>query len=189
MTTKSSRGRPVVDMTGERCGKLRVLSRQGTLENRLAAWRVECDCGNVFVAAGSHLRNGKTWRCRECYLEAKSGVTRTHGETNNYLYRTWLDIRSSARDPGKAANPTLTGRGCPVCLAWDLDYTIFAADVRRTIGDRPTILHNLVLIEGSKEFGPNTVRWAGRADWMRNFKRPNITFALILLRPEWFACI
>jgi hypothetical protein len=174
-------------MTGERCGQLRVVCREGTLENKLAAWRVQCDCGAVFVAAGSHLRNGKTRRCRDCAVQSRSRANRTHGETDSYLYRAWIGIRSSARDPEKAANPTLTGRGRPVCLEWDVDYTIFAADVRRMIGDRPSVLHNLVLTEGAKEFGPNTVRWSARADWMRNFRRPDGVAMLILLRPEWYA--
>jgi hypothetical protein len=70
----------------------------------------------------------------------------------------------------EGAERTATGRGAPVCAEWDRSYTRFAADIRRTIGERPSILHNLVLLPGSDEWRPGAVRWMVRSDWMTGFK-------------------
>lgn len=165
MSNKSNRGRPAIDMSGAVCGQLTVLDRQGFVHGRLAAWRVKCTCGSVFVAAGAHLRNGKTWRCRGCMARAQSAARKGHGETDTYLYRVWTTIRQAARTSN--GTRTLTGRGAPVCPEWDRSYRRFAADIRATIGDRPNTLLTLALLPDLHEYRPGAVYWSGRADWMQ----------------------
>lgn len=185
MSTRSRRGRPIIDMTGATCGQLTVLSRHGNVYGNLAAWRVQCTCGTVFVAAGSHLRTGKTWRCKGCASRALSEIRKGHGETAGYLHRAWSHIRQSHRE---GAEPTATGRGAPVCAEWSKSYTRFAADIRRTIGERPSILYCLVLLPGSDEWRPGAVRWAARGDWMTGFKRPSVRRVLPKVRPPRCDC-
>lgn len=164
MSDKSSRGRPAIDMHGSVCGQLTVLGRQGFVQGRLAAWRVRCTCGFVFIAAGAHLRNGKVWRCRGCANRAQSEARKGHGETGTYLYRAWATIRQAARTSN--GTRTLTGRGAPIWPAWDRSYPRFAADIRATIGDRPSAHSTLALLPGMHEYKPGAVYWSGRADWM-----------------------
>jgi hypothetical protein len=117
------------------------------------------------VAAGAHLRNGKTWRCRECASKAQSEARKGHGETSTYLYRVWATIRQAAR--GSNGTRTLTGRGAPICPEWDRSYKRFAADIRATIGDRPNCLRTLALLPDHKMWKPGAVYWSGRADWIQ----------------------
>lgn len=55
--------RPMIDITGQRFGRLTVLHRD-TRENDSHAWWVcLCDCGNKKIAYGAHLKSGSTRSC------------------------------------------------------------------------------------------------------------------------------
>ena len=54
----------VINMTGQRCGKLIVVERDLKPHNGKEAWWIcKCDCGNVKSIRGSDLRRGKTKSC------------------------------------------------------------------------------------------------------------------------------
>lgn len=52
----------VIDLTGLRFGKLTVIKREGSI-NQKSAWLCECDCGNKTVVTSDRLRGGKTKSC------------------------------------------------------------------------------------------------------------------------------
>lgn len=56
-------GRPAADMTGQRFGKLVVLSRALVHRSRSALWRCQCDCGAVKTVPGHNLRRGAVKTC------------------------------------------------------------------------------------------------------------------------------
>jgi hypothetical protein len=66
-------GRPIIDLTGQRFGRLTVLRLEGTHVSRGGSregtlWRCRCDCGKETVVYGRNLRWGNTtscggWRC------------------------------------------------------------------------------------------------------------------------------
>lgn len=56
----------LVDMTGQRFGRLEVLERAMPPEGKkanYAQWRCRCDCGVIKVINGSNLRTGKSTSC------------------------------------------------------------------------------------------------------------------------------
>lgn len=52
-----------IDLTGERFGRLTVISRERNNRRGNALWICQCDCGNETVVLGERLRNGKTKSC------------------------------------------------------------------------------------------------------------------------------
>lgn len=56
----------IIDMTGKKIGQLTVLERAENTSSGQAQWRCQCSCGNVFIAIGQYLRNGKVKSCG-CY--------------------------------------------------------------------------------------------------------------------------
>lgn len=53
-----------IDMAGVRCGRLTpVVSVSPARGYRTARWFCWCDCGNVVVVTGTHLRTGNTKSC------------------------------------------------------------------------------------------------------------------------------
>lgn len=52
-----------IDLTGQRFGKLKVIKRVGSGENRAATWLCQCDCGNKLIVLSTSLRSGHTTSC------------------------------------------------------------------------------------------------------------------------------
>lgn len=53
----------VIDLTGQRFGMLTVVKRAPYRKRRVAFWECRCDCGNMVIAQGIHLREGHTKSC------------------------------------------------------------------------------------------------------------------------------
>lgn len=75
----------LIDLTGERFGKLTVLHR---VQNRVqpsgqskSQWMCLCDCGNQIIVAGQNLRNNHTLSCGCLISEKASTVSKKY---NNY---------------------------------------------------------------------------------------------------------
>lgn len=51
------------DMTGLRFGRLLVLEDSGERYNREIMWKCICDCGNIHIVRGGHLRRGNIQSC------------------------------------------------------------------------------------------------------------------------------
>lgn len=53
----------VEDITGEKFGKLTVLSRNGSTKQKQPIWLCQCECGNYVNVTGVHLKSGHTTSC------------------------------------------------------------------------------------------------------------------------------
>lgn len=56
----------IKDLTGLRFGKLTVIQRDEDLyenDKKFLMWKCKCDCGNIVVLKGKHLKNGNTKSC------------------------------------------------------------------------------------------------------------------------------
>ena len=58
-------GRKAIDETGNHYGRLTVLKRAESYQNRnkKAQWLCRCNCGNLIIVYASNLRNGNTRSC------------------------------------------------------------------------------------------------------------------------------
>lgn len=53
----------LIDITGQRFGRLVVIERYNDNKNGEAKWKCHCDCGNEAIVSGNNLRSGKTKSC------------------------------------------------------------------------------------------------------------------------------
>ena len=53
----------LIDLTGQRFGKLTVLRRVDNDKHGQTMWECQCDCGNIIVAGRCNLRSGDTTSC------------------------------------------------------------------------------------------------------------------------------
>lgn len=67
------------DLSGQRFGKLVVLSSVNTLKNHKYVWKCKCDCGNIIEIVGTSLTSGNARSC---------GCLKSIGETNINLLLT-----------------------------------------------------------------------------------------------------
>ena len=72
----------LTDMTGQKIGRLTVLSRAGTNGGN-ATWNCKCDCGKSTIAVGNNMRRGVTRSCG-CTNKRPYGEAAFHKIWNGY---------------------------------------------------------------------------------------------------------
>lgn len=118
----------LIDLTGQRFGRLVVVCRAGSDSKKNAVWRCRCDCGTEKIINGSSLRNGRTKSCG-CYNdEIRADGCRkraTHGMKGTRLYKTWQNMKSRCYREKDISYPNYGGRGIKVCDEWLHSFEAF----------------------------------------------------------------
>lgn len=79
----------VIDITGQRFGRLIVISRAPGRRGNSALWRCRCDCGGEIVTSGAALKSGQ---CRSCGCLAS--------EAHREAFKTARKAREAAKVEG-----------------------------------------------------------------------------------------
>lgn len=173
----------LIDRRGEVFGRLQVLERVGTDQNKKVLWRCRCECGNsVTVVAGS-LITGNTTSCG-CFF--KDRVTK-HGGTGKGSYNTWRAMMRRCYNPQDKDFVRYGKRGIAVCQKWH-DYQNFVSDMGEPKGEQ-----TLDRIDPYGDYTPENCRWADITTQNRNVRvRPNSVTGHIGVRfrgGKWYAQI
>jgi len=153
-----------IDLTGQKFGRLTVLSEVERNTGRHVMWICECECGTRTVASGDHLKSGNTKSCG-CLMK---GINCTHGMVGTPTYETWKSMRSRCNCLKSKSYKDYGARGIAVCRRWD-KFKNFYADM----GKRPEGL-TIERIANNKGYSPDNCKWISRKENNRN-KRSNIT--------------
>ncbi len=166
---------PIKDMTGEKCGRLMVICRDGDLPNGrgrpLAAWLCRCVCGKTVTVRGSCLRNGATKSCG-ClwkdwsYSDRKHGFARK-GAPRSAEYTAWASMKGRCHNKNDTQFYNYGGRGIGVCAAWRKSFAQFLSDM----GRKPSPGHSLDRIDNSKDYSRDNCRWTTPHVQSRNRRR------------------
>ena len=161
----------LIDLTGQRFGRLLVLGRAENVKGR-TAWLCRCNCGAEVVKITKYLRNGETTSCG-C---AAKGVYQTkHGLSYKIPeYAVWKRLRKRCNSPTAKDYDRYGGRGITVCPRWD-SFVNFLADM----GRRPSPDHSIERKNNDGGYSPENCVWATDAQQRRN-KRTSV----ILTRPR-----
>lgn len=165
------------DLTGVRFGRLSVEGLSGIVVSpggtRRTAWTCRCDCGQVAIARGLDLKQGKVVSCGCFRVETVARRSRTHGHTAGHRvtaeYQAWAGAKRRCGDPSDAAFVNYGGRGIEMCPRWRDDFTAFIADM----GPRP---HggSLDRIDNDGPYAPGNCRWATRQQQNSNQRRSRL---------------
>lgn len=67
----------LIDLTGQRFGRLAVIKRDGWNKRDSATWLCQCDCGEKVVVDGYNLRSGNTRSCGCLRKEKTANLNKT----------------------------------------------------------------------------------------------------------------
>lgn len=157
----------VVDLTGQRFGRLVVVGRADPPKDKHGntRWHCRCDCGNETDVVGYSLHRGMTASCGCLQKEAR----KTHDQSGSRLYRIWKNMRTRCANPHNQYYDDYGGRGITVCEEWH-DFVNFMQWAERT-GYRENL--TIDRIDVNEGYNPVNCRWVTMHEQNRN-KRNNV---------------
>lgn len=153
----------LVDRTGQRFGKLVVISQAGRNLLKKVLWKCRCDCGNEAVVVAGSLVTGNTESCG-CVIPNYK-----HGGTNKGSYNSWRAMVRRCTNPQDKDYKRYGAKGISVYPAW-MDYVAF-----RDFMGEPVGTETLDRIDPAGNYEPNNVRWASPTVQARNVKTRKTT--------------
>lgn len=155
---------PAIEMSGQRCGRLTVIEKHpsGGPERR-TYWSCRCDCGDMIVVSGRHLRKGNVKSCGCLKKEAKvHGLSRRSGRHPKYFI--WVAMHQRCENPKSKGYENYGGRGIKVCERWK-SFENFLAD----IGERPWPKYSIDRFPNNDgDYEPRNFRWATYTEQANN---------------------
>ena len=159
----------LVDITGQRFGRLTVVRREET-KNKHTMWLCVCDCGNEIVADGYNIKYAHTTSCGCVQKERTSKANRTHGNRNTRLYRIWNCMKNRCYRKSYHAFDHYGGRGIKVCDEWKDDFQAF---YKWAMSNGYEDNLSIDRVDNDKGYSPDNCRWATMADQNKNKRAKN----------------
>ena len=176
----------VIDLTGQRFGRLVVINRAETRgKNRRAFWNCLCDCGKNKTIESQSLKFGRSKSCGCLHNELLAERQKKHGllYSNRRLYGIWSSMKQRCANPNRSAFKYYGGKGIKVCQEW-LDFPSFHLWAT-TSGYTEKLTLDRINPDGN--YCPGNCRWIPDAEQHRNQtnNRPITITGKTMLLCDW----
>jgi hypothetical protein len=152
----------LVDLTGERFGRLEAIRVVGIDKRGEKIWECYCECGSFHNVLSSNLRTGHTKSCGCLDREKFSERTTKHGMYGTRTYKIYQNLLQRCYNEKSTFYTNYGARGIKVCKRWE-SFDNFLADM----GEVPDG-YQLDRINNDGDYEPGNVRWATPKDNARN---------------------
>lgn len=159
----------LIDLTGNKYGKLTVIGRQPNAPCGVTVWECKCDCGNTKNVRGNNLKSGAVKSCG-CLLKEAPKLRATHNMSETRLYREWASMKARCSYSSQACYKSYGARGIKVCEEWEHSFSDFAGwALSHGYNDGLT----LERIDVDKGYSPNNCKWITLGEQANN-RRTNV---------------
>lgn len=155
----------LIDLTGQRFGRLVVIKRARNGNTTGAKWECQCDCGKQTISDGYDLRQGKAISCGCSRGTLFPEPHFKHGCSNTKLYREWAGMKSRCYGKSSSSFKCHGGRGISVCEEWLSGFAPFK-DWALKNGFCKDLTLDRINNDGNYE--PSNCRWITNKEQSRN---------------------
>lgn len=159
-SSKGRHSKRLIDLTGEKFGRLTVLSRAENSSTGQTRWQCLCDCGKEVIVLAAHLRSGHSKSCGCLGLEHATQAKIKHGEANTPLYRLFRSMHNRCELATSVGYKWYGEKGIRVCPEWD-DYEVFAKWARSHGYEKGLTIDRK---DPSKDYEPSNCEWVTRSE-------------------------
>lgn len=155
----------MIDLTGKKFGKLRVIDRVEGCKR--VYFNVECDCGTKKAVQSRHLLSGAVVSCG-CHRKTNST---SHGMHKTRPYKIWHGMITRCTNPNRKEYKNYGGRGIVVCEMWH-DFRNFWEDMKDGYSDGLSIDR----IDNDGDYEPGNCRWSTQKEQARNTSKNRMLY-------------
>lgn len=163
----------LIDITGQKFGRLTVIEMAGRSKSGRVLWRCKCDCGNEKIVKGVELRKGCVCSCGCLHKDVMAKVNRqtktTHGGVHSRLYSIWRGMKKRCYCENSEAYHNYGGRGIKVCDEWKESFENFMKWAMQSGYDAKLTIDR---IDVNGDYTPQNCKWSTTREQQLN-KRNN----------------
>lgn len=161
----------LINLSGQRFGRLLVLSRAPDHDGRVA-WYCQCDCGNKTIATSHALRSGNKQSCGCYHREVFHRMVTKHGDARKPLYNVFISMHQRCENSNCKDFYFYGKRGTKVCPEW-ANYPTFKIWALKA-GYRKGL--TIDRINPNSDYCPDNCRWITIQEQQKN-RRPKRQFS------------
>ncbi len=166
-STKGRHSEKLIDLTGQRFGRLTVLRRGENSKYGGTRWVCLCDCGQETLTSSFNLRKGFARSCG-CYKSEATAKAKTkHGMSHTSLFGTFHAMHNRCENPKATDYRWYGGKGVRICKEWEKPEPFFEWAISHGWSEGLTIDR----IDSNKDYCPENCQWVTQSE---NSRRANL---------------